>query len=312
MNARYFVASLLISTISSTAWACPGAYAGLECDGGATINICTQAPTSVWGCNLSANGDSAAASITIVSALTSYDYSAWGQDSAGNLFCCELTSDDVNRISVSGSAYADTISFTTTVSGVTYDLANMGTASRLVGFVAGHAGSDIIYGSNTSSSYDDQLHGDEDADTIYGNSGADEITGDLGNDTISGGSGKDVLHGNDGDDTIDGDGGEDTITGDAGADTLRGGGDIDLIVGGTGADKIDGGAGDDKLMGNENADAICGGNGNDSICGGADDDQLWGGNDTDSAIGRAGSDACGAEAVQECETTLTSKPASCP
>lgn len=312
MYTRLFMASLLVTATSSAAWACPGAYAGLECDGGATINVCSQSPTEVWGCNLSANGDSGAANITIVSAVTSFDYSAWGEDSAGNSFCCELTSSDVNRVSVSGSLYADTISFTTTISGVTYDLANMGSSTKLIGFVAGHGGDDVINGSNTTADYDDQLHGDDGADTVNGNNGADEITGDLGNDYITGGSGKDVLHGNDGDDTIYGDGGEDNITGDAGNDIIRGGGDNDLVVGGTGLDSIDGDAGNDKLMGNEGVDAICGGNGNDSICGGADDDQLWGGNNTDSATGRAGVDACSAESIQECESTLTTKPTACP
>lgn len=314
MHTRSLMIALIVGLTSSTAYAdCPGAFKGLTCDGGTGHNVCEIGPTTVFICHGDANGLSSGATMTVVSGLDDFDYAAWGTDSTGHNFCCEASSDDVERVALFGTPYADTLTLTTTVSGVVYDLANMGTTSRLVGLVSGNGGADTIYGSNTTaSSYADSLHGDGDNDTVYGFSGKDEITGDLGDDTIYGGGGDDILHGNDGNDVLYGEGGADTLTGDAGTDSLIGGGDNDVLLGGTGNDAISGSGGDDHMNGDDGTDAICGGNGNDSLCGGADDDQLWGDSGDDMGDGQTGTDACSAEHLQACESTLTTKPATCP
>lgn len=314
MYNRSFVIALIVGLTSSTAYAdCPGAFAGLSCDPGTGRDTCEIGPSTVLTCHGDANGLSSGATMTIISGYDDYDYTAWGTDSTGHNFCCEVTAPDVERVALFGTPYGDTLALTATVGGVVYDLANMGTAGHLVGLVAGNSGADTIYGSNTTgNSYNDSLHGDGDNDLIYGFGGRDEITGDLGDDIIYGGGGDDIVHGNDGNDTLYGEGGADTITGDAGNDILDGGGDNDIVLGGPGIDYMSGSGGDDHMNGDDGADAICGGNGNDSLCGGADDDQLWGGGDDDMAEGQTGTDACSAEHIQTCESTLTSKPATCP
>lgn len=314
MSYRWSLALVIAGlSASGVAEACPSTYSGYSCNGGSTADICQVTTATNWECDLVRNGDSASASVTVVGGYSTYDYSAWGTDAAGNNFCCTLTGTTLDRVAVFGGTYADSISFTTTITGVTYDLDNMGTASTLTGFAGGRAGNDTIYGSNaTGGDYLDQLHGDDDSDTVRGYSGGDEITGDAGNDTLYGGNGADTLHGNDGDDTIYGEGGADSITGDGGADTIVGGGDADFIVGNTGADRVSGSAGNDSINGDEGADILCGGSDADSLCGGMDDDQLWGDNGTDSALGSAGTDSCAAETINECESTLSRKPSTCP
>lgn len=295
---------------SPSAEACPGAYASASCDGGGTAEICMLAAGSVWECDISRNGQTMGGSFTAVYGYgTTYDYSAWGADEAGNTFCCQITNSALNRVSVHGGSYADTISFQYSV----YDLNNHGAVSRFYGFAAGAGGNDTIFGSRASASdYFDQLHGDGGNDTIYGYDGIDEMTGDLGDDILDGGDGADIMHGNDGDDALIGGDGADTITGDSGDDLIDGGGGDDYITGGDGADGISGGWGIDCLMGNEGDDALCGDNGDDSLCGGADDDQLWGGGGTDEGDGGEGVDSCKVETSMECEVTTGSKPSLCP
>ena len=314
MSYRWSLAFVIAGlSVPGVASACPSTYSSYACNGGSAADICQVTTETNWECDLVRNGDTVAGSVTAVGGLGSDDYSAWGTDAAGNNFCCNLSGIDLDRVAVFGGSYADTISFTTTVSGVAYDLENMGAASTLVGFVGARGGNDTVYGSNTTgSSYADMLHGDDGNDTLRGYAGGDEITGDLGNDTLYGGSGADTLHGNDGDDTIYGEGGADSITGDGGDDIVNGGGDSDFIVGNTGADRVSGGAGNDSINGDEGNDILCGGSDADSICGGMDDDQLWGDGGTDSALGGAGTDSCSAETINECESTLSRKPSTCP
>lgn len=311
MNSSRFVlvfsSSIASLAISGTALACPGAYATAACDTGG-VDVCMMANTTL-DCDLQRNGDSVSAVITAVYGLSaSYDYSVWGNDAAGNTFCCEVTDATIDRVSVMGSAHADTIAFTY----LGYDLKNHGGVSKVTGWAAGAGAADIIYGSNETNDYMDSLHGDEDADTIYGYDGKDEITGDAGNDTIYGGDGSDMIHGNDGNDTIDGGAGDDAITGDAGVDSIVGGDGADFLHGGLGNDGVSGGAARDVVMGNEGADAICGDGGNDELCGGADDDQLWGGGGTDEVDGGLGTDQCSGEGTLACESTMTGKPSGCP
>lgn len=299
--------SLVSLAISGTAFACPGSYATAACDTGGA-DICMMANTT-FDCDLARNGDSTTSTLTAVYGYSgSYDYSVWGTDAAGNDFCCEVTDSTLERVSVMGSAHADTIAFNYGA----YNLENHGAVSRVTGWAAGAGGNDVISGSNSTGSYLDSLHGDEDSDTIYGYEGKDEITGDAGNDTIYGGNGGDILHGNDGDDTVYGEAGDDAITGDAGADKIVGGDGADFLNGNLGNDGISGSGGGDVVMGNEGQDHICGDNGTDDLCGGADDDQLWGGGGTDEADGGLGTDKCSAEANMACESTLTGKPSNCP
>lgn len=299
-----------LTVFVKNAEACPGAYASASCDGGATSDICMLAAGSVWECDISRNGQTAGGSFTAVYGYGgTYDYSAWGTDEAGNNFCCQITNSALNRVSVHGGIYADTLSFQYS----TYDLSNHGAVARFFGFAAGGGGDDTISGSRSSAAdYFDLLHGDGGNDTIYGYDGVDEITGDLGDDFLDGGTGADIIHGNDGDDAIYGGDGNDTITGDSGDDTVDGGVGDDFITGGDGADGISGGWGTDCLMGNDGADALCGDNGDDSLCGGADDDQIWGGSGTDDGDGGEGIDACKVETSMECEVALGGKPATCP
>ena len=315
MHHRLFVlasALFALSTYSPDAAACPGTYATASCSGGASFDVCGATTGSTWGCNLIANGEVGDASLTAVSGITAYSYSVWGTDSAGNDFCCQTSDSSIDTIVMLGSHHNDTMAFTYTSGGTTYNLENRGTAGKLASIISALEGQDTLYGAQTTSSYNEALHGDGDDDLIYGGSGGDELTGDAGDDEIWGGAGGDIIHGNDGNDLIYGETVSDSLTGDAGDDILSGGDNADIIVGGVGIDYIGGGAGADSLMGTDGNDVVCGDAGSDSLCGGADDDQLWGDSGTDNANGRIGTDSCSAETKQECESTLASKPAVCP
>ncbi|PSF35554.1 hypothetical protein C7H19_16215 [Aphanothece hegewaldii CCALA 016] len=76
-------------------------------------------------------------------------------------------------------------------------------------------------GTQSLSSFDDNLNGGNNNDTIYGG---------LGDDTINGGAGQDLLYGDDGNDVLTGGNNNDTLVGGFGDDILVGGNNNDIFV----------------------------------------------------------------------------------
>jgi len=126
-----------------------------------------------------------------------------------------------------GGAGVDTVSYETSLGGVTVNLATgLGSGADAEGDVFEDA-IEVLVGSGYN-------------DTLTGNVGDESIAGGGGNDTLLGGDGKDKLSGGDGDDYLDGGNGDDTLFGGAGHDILIGGNDSDtyLIDINSGADEI--------------------------------------------------------------------------
>ena len=96
-----------------------------------------------------------------------------------------------------GDGGTDTITFTSTLAGVTADLA-AGTAT------GSEIGSDTLDGIENAigGAGDDTLTGDAGANTLTGGAGDDTLTGGLGNDELIGGTGSDTLMGAAGSDTL--------------------------------------------------------------------------------------------------------------
>ncbi|UYV37195.1 heparin lyase I family protein [Rhodobacteraceae bacterium D3-12] len=151
----------------------------------------------------------------------------------------------------------------------------------------------------TGTDIDNEIRGNNGANTLVGRGGDDSMQGFAGNDLLSGDAGNDTMFGGDGNDTLNGFGdndsmqgeaGDDSLTGGAGNDTMFGGNDNDTLHGEDGADSIQGEAGNDSLFGNDGSDTIYGGDGDDTLDGGADADNLSGGDGSDILIGGAGDD----------------------
>jgi Ca2+-binding RTX toxin-like protein len=109
----------------------------------------------------------------------------------------------------------------------------------------------------------DDLYGLASGDRLYGENGNDTITGDWGNDKIYGGPNNDVLRGHDGNDSIWGNGGNDYLDDGSGNDKLYGGDGKDSLHAFKGNDYVVGGNGDDTIFANDNEifnDIIFGGN----------------------------------------------------
>lgn len=148
---------------------------------------------------------------------------------------------------------------------------------------------------------DDEIHGNDLAQTLRGNEGDDRIEAYGGNDRLMGGAGNDVLLGGAGQDNLLGDLNDDSPNPAArGDDWLDGGADNDFIYGGDGADTLIGGLGNDILYGDRNpsddgsayanADTLDGGDGLDQLFGGGGDDRLTGGLGNDTIDGGLGED----------------------
>jgi hypothetical protein len=150
-----------------------------------------------------------------------------------------ITANGFANVSISGSAAADTLSFSsTTLTGIT--------------LIDGGAGNDII----TGSSGNDTIRGGAGNDTLNGGNGVDTVDYSYATanqtinltvtaaQTISAGD-VDTLSNFE---NATGGSGDDTITGTSAANVLSGGGGDDRITGGAGNDTINGGAGTDTLV----------------------------------------------------------------
>jgi hypothetical protein len=188
-----------------------------------------------------------------------------------------LQSDDVFRVSVTGSAGADTI---------------------------------------TGSEWNDDLAGGADDDRLIGGQGGDSLLGQGGSDQVEGGADSDRLwfFGTDGDDTITAQAGDGQVGTAQETDTyssievfsLRGLAGNDAITSGSGADTLRGGEGNDVLSGGPGDDFLFGdaglglppATGNDDLNGGTGSDQIWGEDGSDQITSRdevADVVQCGAE-----------------
>lgn len=158
------------------------------------------------------------------------------------------------------------------------------------------------------STYDDQLIGNDGANTLLGDRGADWLYGNGGVDALYGGNDNDTLYGGDGADRLDGGEGTDTASyldarervdvsllegrghgGTAEGDTLfnienlLGSRYGDTLDGDDSANSIKGDAGDDTIYGGGGVDVLSGGDNNDRLIGGRDGDILDGGHGSDTA-----------------------------
>ncbi|MDV7141051.1 calcium-binding protein, partial [Tropicimonas sp. TH_r6] len=159
------------------------------------------------------------------------------------------------------------------------------------------------------SNHDDQIFGDDAANSLWGGLGIDLIDGGDGNDTLYGGDGNDKLRGGLGGDLLNGGDGVDRVlynqatsglrvdladsslnTGEAEGDRYS---SVEQVVGTNHADQIAGDIGDnslwggnfgDLLDGRDGADALYGGDGNDKLRGGLGGDRLDGGDGVDRAL----------------------------
>jgi Ca2+-binding RTX toxin-like protein len=175
----------------------------------------------------------------------------------------------------------DTIDVTGSTEGTTIDLRegleNVSSISATHFWIAFNANIENAIGS----SGDDDINGNDLANSLSGNEGEDTINGDTGDDTISGGIGNDTLNGQDDADSILGGSGNDEISGGNANDTLFGESDDDTITGGSGDDSIFGGEQSDSIKGDGGNDHIDGNEGDDTISGGIGNDTLRGGTGAD-------------------------------
>ncbi len=128
----------------------------------------------------------------------------------------DFLSGEAGADTLDGGQGTDTVSYGSSTSGVTIDLA-AGTG------VGGHAQGDAL--SNIES-----VVGSEWADGITGNDQDNSLVGLAGADTIIGAGGDDVLAGGDGNDSLDGGTGDDFLYGGEGDDTLNGGDGFDTAI----------------------------------------------------------------------------------
>ena len=115
----------------------------------------------------------------------------------------------------------------------------------------------------TGGSGNDQIIGNDWANTLKGYGGDDLLEGGSADDLLLGGVGNDDLGGGTGVDVMFGDDGNDTLRGGAGADDMRGATGNDMLYGGSSADQLKAGAGNDTLDSGAGNDILTSGDGND-------------------------------------------------
>ena len=231
-------------------------------------------------------------------------------------FAIDLSTGAQDRVTVAGSAGADTVvlgagggnlngddDVDATLTGV-----ELATLSGSDGADVASGAGDITTGAATSLGL-----------TLNGDSGDDALAGGSGDDTIAGGTGSNTLVGGAGDDTITGGPDNDTITGGPGGDTLTGGlgndafdegaaaNGTDTIAGSGGIDRVtyagrttsvgvlldgvfnDGESGEGDNVGTDVEDAV-GGAGDDTMTGSTAENDLTGGPGADAIDGGSGDD----------------------
>jgi Ca2+-binding RTX toxin-like protein len=161
-----------------------------------------------------------------------------------------------------GGAGTDTADYTASASAVNVNLSDAATETG--GDAAGDtlSGMENVTGSSTGN---DTITGDGQANVLSGLGGADTLTGNAGNDTLLGGVGNDSLSGGNDNDSLDGGNDQDTLLGGDGIDTLRGGAGNDRLDGGLGIDVLDGGTGNDTLIAAGNGETLLGGDDSDTF-----------------------------------------------
>lgn len=178
--------------------------------------------------------------------------------------------------------------------------ATNGAVDDLVANALGGSGNDEVFGNQDANSISggggtDTLFGGQGADTIVGGDGPDQLYGGKDDDQIVMGTGGGYAFGNLGNDHIDasqasgaslyGGQGDDLITaagspgsnwfsGDLGNDTLVGGGGHDTLSGGDGADSIVGGTGGSLIFGNAGNDVISVAGATSTVYAGQGDDRI--------------------------------------
>lgn len=282
----------------------------------ATSNIgpvCTQSGT-IWSCYTESGAVATqGAEIYVVyddagDRCTADSYCAFGEDSYGEPFCCDLPlpGATITEIHVTGQdgIYADTMAFHYTDGSSVYHELDAGGGTPLDAVCNALDGNDDIEGSSsTNALYWENLRGGFGNDTIHAWAGDDSLIGSGGNDFCYAGAGDDYVGLGFGDDSGWGEPGIDVMYGEGGIHYMDGGLGADLVVGGVGAD------------------VLCGGavNAGDTLRGGDDDDELWlvgpsGAEVGGAPVGGSPSDSCSTNggASLGCETTLTTKPSFCP
>ncbi|TAL46083.1 MAG: calcium-binding protein, partial [Methylovulum sp.] len=205
-----------------------------------------------------------------------------------------------------GGTGVDTVDYSASTDGI---IVNLMTAVAQP--ISTGSGTDILIGIENlvGSLFNDDISGNDQANSLIGLGGADIMRGEGGDDALDGGTGNDILNGNYGDDTLQGGEGNDIVRGGLGNDRFTGStaGD-DRYFGGAGSDTLsysqspDGvsvslmtngsqsisvGSGTDFLVSIEN---LVGSRFNDALIGDANDNRLNGGRGSDTLSGGAGAD----------------------
>jgi len=165
-----------------------------------------------------------------------------------------------------GAGSGDVVSYASTASPVTVNLAN-----ALLN--AGPAALDTLSGFEhaTGTAAGDRLVGDTGANTLSGGDGADELEGGAGADLLQGGDATDTASYTEAPGAVTVDLAAQTAAGAAGDDTLAGvesatgGAGADTLRGSTGANALAGGDGDDTLVPRAGNDSVAGGGGADTV-----------------------------------------------
>ena len=192
-----------------------------------------------------------------------------------------------------GGAGVDTVDYSGALAAVELDIGTGGTVGDAAGdtyfgierFI-GSAFDDIIVGNGSNN----QIFGNDGADTLNGNGGNDRLFGEAGDDTLNGGDGNDIHSGGFGDDRFIGGQGNDILLGGAGFDTAdyinsASAVTVNLATGGTAGDA----AGDtyfgiESVFGSQFGDSITGSAGNDTLIGYIGNDMLTGSGGVDAFV----------------------------